>query len=102
VGSFKKSYLSIVILGLLEKRGAMYGLEIGELIQSRTAGQFKLQAGTTYPLLAELQKKGLIEPAQQADNIRGPIRKYVKLTEEGREALDQEKKHLLMLLGLIL
>lgn len=99
--SFKGSYLRIVVLSLLEQMGESYGYELCEVIKRKTEGQLKFAEGTIYPLLHELEKKGLVESKWRVSSDE-PHRKYVKLTAEGKKILKQERKALAMLLGLIL
>ena len=77
-----------LILKLLDGQD-MYGYEIIEELARRSDNTFQLKAGTLYPLLHGLEKKGLLESYEQnADSAR--IRKYYHLTNKGRKFLKEK------------
>ena len=77
-----------LILKLLEKCD-MYGYQIIEELACRSNNTFQLKAGTLYPLLHGLEKKGLLESYEQhADSAR--IRKYYHLTPRGKKFLKEK------------
>lgn len=77
-----------LVLKLLNGRD-MYGYQIIEEMASRSNNIFQMKAGTLYPLLHGLEKKGLLESyEEQADSAR--VRKYYHLTHKGKKFL-QEK-----------
>ena len=79
---------SLLILHLLEKAD-MYGYQIIEELACRSNNVFQMKAGTLYPLLHGLEKKGLLESYEEhADSAR--VRKYYRLTQKGKKFL-QEK-----------
>ncbi|MBQ8733463.1 MAG: helix-turn-helix transcriptional regulator [Anaerotignum sp.] len=74
-----------LILKLLDGQD-MYGYQIIEELARRSDNTFQLKAGTLYPLLHGLEKKGLLESYEQnADSAR--IRKYYHLTNKCRKFL---------------
>lgn len=77
-----------LILKLLDGQD-MYGYQIIEELARRSDNTFQLKAGTLYPLLHGLEKKGLLESYEQnADSAR--IRKYYHLTGKGKKFLKEK------------
>ena len=79
---------AMLIMKLLDGQD-MYGYQIIEELARRSDNTFQLKAGTLYPLLHGLEKKGLLESYEQnADSAR--IRKYYHLTNKGRKFLKEK------------
>ena len=77
-----------LILKLLDGKD-MYGYQIIEELARRSDDTFQLKAGTLYPLLHGLEKKGLLESYEEnADSAR--IRKYYRLTGKGKKHLKEK------------
>lgn len=79
------------VLKLLESRGAMYGYELVEAIDRQSNGVLAMGQSTLYPMLYNLEAKGLIK-AHWRDGETGRQRKYYALTERGRTRLAQETR----------
>ncbi len=81
----------LAVLKLLE-RGEMYGYELVEALAARTAGVLDMGQSTLYPLLYNLEAKGLIESYWQKSAAERD-RKYYRLTKAGvtRLAKDTEQ-----------
>ncbi len=75
----------VAVLKLLERRD-MYGYELAESLATRTSGVLDMGQSTLYPMLYNLEAKGLIE-ASWRDSDAGRERKYYKLTSKGRKRL---------------
>ena len=77
-----RGVLDICLLAVLESR-AVYGYELSERL-----GDFGLPvaAGSIYPLLARLERQGLVD-TEMRPSERGPARKYYSLTMQGRRTL---------------
>lgn len=75
----------VAILKLLE-RHEMYGYELVEAIARHTDGVLAMGQSTLYPLLYNLESKGLIE-GDWRDADSGRERKYYRLTTKGRRRL---------------
>lgn len=73
------------VLKLLE-RGEMYGYELVAALSKRSAGVLAMGQSTLYPLLYNLEAKGLIV-AQWRTAPSGRGRKYYRLTDKGRKRL---------------
>jgi PadR family transcriptional regulator PadR len=64
----------------------MYGYELVEALSRQTDGVLAMGQSTLYPLLYNLEAKGLIEATwHEADN--GRDRKYYRLTGKGKKRL---------------
>ena len=66
--------------------GETYGYEIISRLEEK--GFENLLEGTLYPVLTRLEKKALIS-CRKEKSPYGPIRKYYRITDGGREALDE-------------
>ena len=87
----------VAVLKLLE-RGEMYGYEIIEALSKKTQGVLEMGQSTLYPLLYNLEAKGLIESDwQTADS--GRERRYYALTSKGRKQLATDTKQWQALAG---
>ena len=78
------------VLILLES-GEKYGYELVQLLDRQSSGVLAMGQSTLYPLLYNLQAKGLIASrVEQADN--GRSRKYYRLTRKGSQQLARQRK----------
>jgi len=78
------------VLILLEG-GEKYGYELVRLLNHNSGGVLAMGQSTLYPLLYNLQAKGLIvSRIRQADN--GRPRKYYRLTRKGTQELARHRK----------
>ena len=91
MGTFKKSYLTLLVLSLLREE-MMYGYQICQVVKQRTSGRYELKEGVLYPLLHGLEKSGLIRADWRPRPEGGPDRCYFKLTEYGRKVLGEERE----------
>ena len=82
----------VAVLKLLE-RGEMYGYELVEALAARTAGVLAMGQSTLYPLLYNLEAKGLIESYWQKSAAERD-RKYYRLTPKGHKRLAADIKGL--------
>ncbi len=73
------------VLQLLSNR-AMYGYELVEALATRTEGVLAMGQSTLYPMLYNLEAKGLVE-AEWRDADSGRERKYYSLTGKGKRKL---------------
>lgn len=87
-----KGVAPTVVLEILS-RGAMYGYELSEAVSKRSGDILTLGKGTLYPLLYNLEAKGLVKGYwQSADS--GRERKYYEITGKGKELLNTQKQQL--------
>ena len=72
----------LAVLTLLEQR-EMYGYELAEALDRRSDGVLAMGHSTLYPLLYNLESKGLVE-AHTPEPEGGRPRKYYRVTGRGR------------------
>ena len=81
------------VLRILES-GERYGYELVKLLDARSGGVLAMGQSTLYPLLYNLEAKGLvasrIAPAEKSES--GRPRKYYRLTDKGKRQLARERK----------
>jgi len=77
--------LEMCLLSIIEEE-ASYGYEMVSKLRER--GLDLASEGSIYPLLSRLQKQGLIE-GYLVQSSEGPARKYYRMSDEGRETLEQ-------------
>ena len=71
--------------------GEKYGYELVQLLDDQSGGVLAMGQSTLYPLLYNLQSKGLIAARmEEADN--GRPRKYYRLTRKGSQQLAHHRK----------
>lgn len=75
----------VAVLKLLE-RGEMYGYELVETLEQRSEGVLAMGQSTLYPMLYNLEAKGLVA-SEWRDADSGRRRKYYSLTGKGRARL---------------
>jgi PadR family transcriptional regulator, regulatory protein PadR len=80
----RKGLLEFAVLRVI----AAEKLYVAEMLKRLTGTEFATQEGTLYPLLSRLRREGLVDYEWQESDA-GPPRKYYKLTEQGRRALDE-------------
>lgn len=68
--------------------GEKYGYELVEDLEKRTDGVLAMGQSTLYPLLYNLEAKGLI--ASRIDESGARPRRYYRLTDTGRKRLEHE------------
>ena len=87
----------LAVLKLLERR-QMYGYELVEAVSTRTEGVLALGQSTLYPLLYNLEAKGLISAAWETSDS-GRDRKYYRLTPRGKKRLAADEQQWSALVG---
>lgn len=80
--------LDMCLLSLIEEE-ASYGYEMVNKLRDR--GLDLASEGSIYPLLSRLQKQGIIE-GYLVQSPAGPARKYYRMSDMGREILDQWRR----------
>ena len=79
----------VAVLSLLAG-GEMYGYELVEALADRTAGVLDMGQSTLYPLLYNLEAKGLVQ-SERRRSEQGRERKYYALTSAGEERLEADR-----------
>jgi PadR family transcriptional regulator PadR len=87
-----KGVLPAVVMEVLSRK-AMYGYELSQELERRSQNIFTLGKGTLYPLLYNLEAKGLIEGTWDAGET-GRKRKYYALTAKGESELAKSREQL--------
>lgn len=80
----KKGVLTLCVLALLNRRDS-YAYEIA----STLADAIDMGEGTIYPLMRRMQSDGQVE-TYLVESSSGPSRKYYRLTDAGRRALETQ------------
>ena len=85
-----KGVAPTVVLEILS-RGQMYGYELSKAVGKRSGNILTLGPGTLYPLLYNLEAKGLVVGEWQ-DGEMGRKRRYYSITGKGKEHLARQKE----------
>jgi PadR family transcriptional regulator PadR len=78
------------VMMLLES-GEKYGYELVQLLDRESAGVLAMGQSTLYPLLYNLQAKGLIASRMER-SANGRPRKYYRLTRKGSQELARHRQ----------
>lgn len=81
-------FVPLMIMEMMEK-GPTYGYEIIQKAQEISGNHWDPSYGTVYGCLDRLEQKGVIEPANLD---RDGDRQYYRLTEKGREKLQEGRR----------
>jgi PadR family transcriptional regulator PadR len=87
-----KGVAPVVVLEVLS-RGPMYGYELSQAIEQRSAEVLTLGKGTLYPLLYNLEAKKLVT-AKWETSASGRKRRYYSITGKGKKELAGQKEQL--------
>lgn len=90
-----KGVTPVVVLEILA-RGKMYGYELSDALEQRSKGILTLGRGTLYPLLYNLEAKGLVA-GEWEENQGKRKRRYYSITSNGRAELAAQKQQWLSL-----
>jgi PadR family transcriptional regulator PadR len=82
----RREVLPLLVLHLIAQRPS-YGNQLMERIAAMTAGVLSVNPNTMYPLLRQLESRGLIEGKWEHPERRS--RRYYSLTEAGAEEYDR-------------
>jgi PadR family transcriptional regulator, regulatory protein PadR len=80
----------LAILSLLDEQ-PLYGFEISKRIEERTGGALHFTLASLYPMLYDIEKRGLIAGRWQS-NEAGRDRRYYALTSAGKKQLAPLRK----------
>ena len=81
--------MTMLILKLLSEKD-MYGYEMIDTLRQKSQNVFELKAGTLYPLLHNLEEKGLLTVYEQ--EYAAKTRKYYSITKNGESFLKKKKE----------
>ena len=76
----------LLVLRIIAREKAVHGYALIRAMDDATGGRGLWKEGTIYPLLAHMEREGLVA-SQWGDPASGPRRKYYHLTPAGRQAL---------------
>ena len=79
----------VAVMQLLARK-EMYGYEIAEALAQRSDGVLDMGHSTLYPLLYNLEEKGLVA-SREAESESGRFRRYYSLTPVGRKTLTAQR-----------
>jgi DNA-binding PadR family transcriptional regulator len=82
----KREVLPLLVLHFM-REGRSYGNQLMERISKVTAGVLSVNPNTMYPLLRQLEERGLIKGEWEHPERRS--RRYYSLTDEGRAEYDR-------------
>ncbi|RQD77055.1 MAG: PadR family transcriptional regulator [Candidatus Syntrophonatronum acetioxidans] len=90
----RKLFLGFVQVHILyhASKGPIYGLFMIEELERHG---YKISAGTLYPLLHELESRGLLNKVEEI--VEGKIRKNYTITPAGLEVLEEAREKALEL-----
>ncbi len=88
----RRGLLAVIVLWLLSREGDMHGYAIRRYILALTG--WEPPESTLYDVLKRLERLKLAESYWTRGRQTGSLRKYYRLTSEGREALRAALKEL--------
>ncbi len=94
-----KGTIEIIILKLLSENKKMYGYEITQRVKEITKDKIEISEGALYPSLHKLEATGLLTVELVTNGKR--IRKYYKLTKNGKNIAVSKIKELNEFVGSI-
>ncbi|MFK7768815.1 MAG: PadR family transcriptional regulator [Mariniblastus sp.] len=71
--------------------GEMYGYELIETLAKKSKGIFTLGQSTLYPMLYNLESKGLVA-SKERKGENGRKRRYYRLTAKGKKKLESDRQ----------
>ena len=85
----RAGFIALALLNIIdESEDPIYGYLIIRRLSEVTEGRMRLKEGTVYPVLRYLQAKDFLV-SFLGESPRGAPRKYYRITEEGRMALEE-------------
>lgn len=85
LSQLRRGVVEYCVLALLRQE-ERYGFELAQMLTE--LGGLVTSEGTIYPLLARLRRDGTVETTWR-ESTSGPPRRYYRLTDKGRLALDE-------------
>ena len=92
----RKGLLELVVYKIISAH-KVYAADILEILRGT---EFETQEGTLYPLLSQMRREGGVE-YEWVESAAGPPRKYYRLTEGGKEQLEELESYWEILDGFI-
>jgi PadR family transcriptional regulator len=92
----RREVLPLLVLHYINE-GPCYGNQLMERIASLTEGALQVNPNTMYPLLRDLESRGLIEGSWEHPDRRS--RRYYAITEQGQSEYEELLEDVLPFLG---
>jgi PadR family transcriptional regulator PadR len=93
----RKGILELAVMGVLYHE-RHYGYSLVRVLSE--SGSIALKEGTIYPILARLDRDGLVR-SEWVESDQGPPRKYYGLTLSGRQLFDELSQEFELLVSLV-
>lgn len=97
VTQLRKGILELAVMGVLYHR-RHYGYSLIRVLTE--SASISLKEGTVYPILARLDRDGLVR-SEWVESDQGPPRKYYALTAEGRRLFTELSREFDLLISLV-
>ena len=97
ITQLRKGILELAVMGVLYDE-RHYGYSLVRVLSE--GGLISLKEGTVYPILARLDRDGLVR-AEWVESAQGPPRKYYAITLAGRQLFDELSQELEGLVSLV-
>ncbi len=97
ITQLRKGILELAVMGVLYHE-RHYGYSLVRVLTE--GGSISLKEGTVYPILARLDRDGLVR-SQWMQSDQGPPRKYYELTSSGRQLFDELSQEFQLLVSLV-
>jgi PadR family transcriptional regulator PadR len=97
IAQLRRGILELAVMAVLY-HGRHYGYSLIRVLSER--GSIPLKEGTIYPILARLNRDGLVG-SEWVESVQGPPRKYYALTSSGRQLFDELSQELDSLVSLV-
>jgi PadR family transcriptional regulator, regulatory protein PadR len=97
ITQLRKGILELAVMGVLYHE-RHYGYSLVRVLSE--SGSVSLKEGTIYPILARLDRDGLVR-SEWVESDQGPPRKYYALTSSGRQLFDELNQEFDLLVSLV-
>ena len=97
VTQLRKGILELAVMGVLYHE-RHYGYSLVRVLSE--SGSISLKEGTVYPILARLDRDGLVR-TEWVESAQGPPRKYYAITPAGRQLFDELSQEFSTLVSLV-
>ena len=87
--ALRKGSAAVLVLSMIEQR-ARHGYEIAKLIEERSRGVVRFHIASFYPLLYQLERRGLIK-GRWIEKQGQRRRRYYRITRAGRAILASQR-----------
>jgi PadR family transcriptional regulator PadR len=97
ITQLRKGILELAVMGVLYHE-RHYGYSLIRVLAESSS--ISLKEGTIYPILARLDRDGLVR-SEWVESAQGPPRKYYALTSSGRHLFDELSQEFELLVSLV-